>query len=64
MNRHSLQIGLSLIWLLILMYRVTLKGSMILLPLLGLTWVIGLFAINQNTTVFAWLFTIVNSLQA
>ena len=39
------------------------KASLILLPLLGLTWVFGLFAVNENTVVFAWLFTIFNSLQ-
>jgi hypothetical protein len=39
------------------------KASVILLPLLGLTWVFGLFAVNENTVVFAWLFTIFNSLQ-
>ena len=39
------------------------KASVILLPLLGLTWVIGLFAVHENTAVFAWLFTIFNSLQ-
>ena len=39
------------------------KASVILLPLLGLTWVFGLFAINDNTVVFAWLFTVFNSLQ-
>ena len=39
------------------------KASVILLPLLGLTWVTGLFAINENTAVFAWLFTLFNSLQ-
>ena len=36
---------------------------MILLPLLGVTWVVGIFAVSENTTVFAWLFTILNSLQ-
>jgi len=41
----------------------TVKASIILLPLLGLTWVLGLFAVNRNTLVFAWLFTIFNSLQ-
>ena len=41
----------------------TVKASVILLPLLGLTWVLGLFAVNRNTLVFAWLFTIFNSLQ-
>ncbi|XP_064384244.1 uncharacterized protein LOC135333251 isoform X3 [Halichondria panicea] len=35
----------------------------ILLPLLGLTWVFGLLTINSNTSVFAWIFTILNSLQ-
>ena len=39
------------------------KASVILLPLLGLTWLFGLFAVNENTVVFAWLFTIFNSLQ-
>jgi len=45
------------------MFRVTVKGSVILLPLLGLTWVLGIFAVEYNVPVFAWLFTIVNSLQ-
>ena len=35
----------------------------ILVPLFGLTWVFGLLTINYNTTVFAWIFTILNSLQ-
>ena len=44
--------------------RQILKAALILLPLLGLTWVFGLLAVNENTAVFAWLFTIFNSLQA
>ena len=44
-------------------YRSVVRASVILLPLLGLTWVFGVFAINKNTEVFAWLFTIFNSLQ-
>ena len=43
--------------------RSTLKATVILLPLLGLTWVFGVLAIDTNTTVFAWLFTICNSTQ-
>ena len=35
----------------------------VLLPLLGLTWIIGIFAVNNNTQVFAWIFAILNSLQ-
>ncbi len=34
-----------------------------LLPLLGVTWILGIFTVNDNTTLFAWLFTIINSLQ-
>ena len=44
--------------------RHILKATVILLPLLGMTWVFGLLAVNENTAVFAWLFTIFNSLQA
>jgi len=33
------------------------------LPLLGVTWIIGIFAVNDDTVVFAWIFTILNSLQ-
>ncbi|XP_019864485.1 PREDICTED: adhesion G protein-coupled receptor L4-like isoform X1 [Amphimedon queenslandica] len=38
-------------------------GAIVLFPLLGITWIIGVFAVSQNTTVFLWLFTICNSLQ-
>ena len=43
--------------------RSLLKATVILLPLLGLTWLFGLLTLNSNSTVFAWLFTIFNSLQ-
>ena len=43
--------------------RSTFKATVILLPLLGLTWVFGVLAIDTNTSVFAWLFTICNSTQ-
>ena len=43
--------------------RNILKATVILLPLLGVTWLFGLLTLNSNTTVFAWLFTIFNSLQ-
>jgi len=39
------------------------RSTVILLPLLGATWVFGLLAVNQQTTVFAWLFAILNSFQ-
>ena len=40
-----------------------LKATIILLPLLGITWVFGLLAVNQESSVFAWIFTVLNSLQ-
>jgi hypothetical protein len=39
------------------------KNIIILLPLLGSTWIIGIFAVNEHTTVFEWIFVILNSLQ-
>ncbi|CAB3980610.1 adhesion G- coupled receptor D1-like [Paramuricea clavata] len=43
--------------------KLGLKGSAILLPLLGLTWVFGLLVFNRDTIVFKYLFAICNSLQ-
>ena len=44
-----------------------LKSVLVLLPLLGLTWLFGLLAANPwsrtTATVFQWLFVIFNSLQ-
>ena len=44
-------------------YSKLLTGTLVLLPLLGVTWILGIFTVNDNTTLFAWLFTIINSLQ-
>ena len=43
--------------------RSLLKAAIVVTPLLGFTWVIGILAINEDTTVFAWIFTILSSLQ-
>ena len=43
--------------------RILVKAAVLLLPLLGLTWLFGLLAVNEDTVVFAWIFTILNSLQ-
>ncbi len=43
--------------------RSLVKASFILLPLLGVTWVFGLLVVNRRADVFAWVFTILNSLQ-
>ncbi|XP_020610907.1 adhesion G-protein coupled receptor D1-like isoform X2 [Orbicella faveolata] len=39
------------------------KAALVLMPLLGITWVFGLFSVNAKTVVFQYLFAIVNSLQ-
>ena len=39
------------------------KAVIVLLPLLGLTWIIGILAVNNDTQVFAWIFAVLNSLQ-
>jgi len=44
-------------------HRALLKAAVIVVPILGCTWVFGLLAINEDTVVFAWIFTIFNSLQ-
>ena len=33
------------------------------MPLLGSTWIIGIFAVNEHTEFIEWIFTILNSLQ-
>ena len=43
--------------------RHLMKATIVLLPLLGLTWLIGIISVNNDTTAFAWIFTILNSLQ-
>ena len=44
-------------------YRSLLKVAVIFVPLLGSTWVLGVLAVNEDDIVFAWLFTVLNSLQ-
>ncbi|XP_064388289.1 adhesion G protein-coupled receptor L3-like isoform X2 [Halichondria panicea] len=43
--------------------RSILLATVVLLPLLGLTWLFGLLVIVATSPVFDWLFTILNSLQ-
>ena len=47
----------------LLRHRSLLKAMIILLPLLGATWIIGILAVNNETQVFAWIFAILNTLQ-
>ncbi|XP_070535786.1 uncharacterized protein [Ptychodera flava] len=43
--------------------RAGLRAAVILVPLLGLTWLFGLFAVNEAAVYFQYLFSIANSLQ-
>ena len=47
----------------LMIYRNLTKAAFILLPILGCTWIIGIMAVNENLIVFAWIFTVLNSLQ-
>ena len=33
------------------------------MPILGSTWIIGVFAVNEHTEFIQWIFTILNSIQ-
>ena len=46
-----------------LIYRAGAKGAMFLLPLLGLSWIFGIMAVNKDLLVFEYLFAVFNSLQ-
>lgn len=48
---------------LVFLDRLGIKCSIVLLPLLGITWVFGVLAFDQATVVFLYLFAIFNSLQ-
>ncbi|KAH3727832.1 hypothetical protein DPMN_053777 [Dreissena polymorpha] len=45
------------------LFRTGVRSVCILLPVLGLTWLIGIFSVNRDTLVFQYLFAISNSLQ-
>ena len=44
-------------------YRQLMKTTIILVPLLGFTWIIGLFAVEKEGKVFAYLFVFANVFQ-
>ena len=48
----------------IIIFRAGVRAVVILMPLLGITWVFGILQLDQTSTiVFAYLFTICNGLQ-
>jgi hypothetical protein len=44
--------------------QTALRATAVLLPVLGLTWVVGVFAVDSLSVILAYIFTIFNSLQA
>ena len=43
--------------------RAVLISAATLMPIFGVTWIFGLLAVNEETEVFAWIFTIFNTFQ-
>jgi len=43
--------------------RAEIVNICVLLPLFGLTWVLGIFSVDDDSVVFQYLFAILNSLQ-
>ena len=43
--------------------RKTTRAAVILLPLLGISWLFGLLAVDKHTVIFMYLFVIFNSMQ-
>ena len=43
--------------------RSLIRNILVILPILGLTWVFGVIAINSDTVAFQFIFAIANSLQ-
>lgn len=43
--------------------RLTVKAVAVLLPILGISWIFGVLAVNRNSLVFLYIFAVFNSLQ-
>ena len=62
LNKHHLMINVSMAYFL-LVNRYWSKGCALLSCLLGLTWIVGVFVVNEDTIFMAYLFNIFNTLQ-
>ena len=56
-------LSISIFQFFLFFFRTTARVSIVLLPLLGISWVFGVFAVNDDTVVFQYIFTISNSIQ-
>uniref|UniRef100_A0A3Q3W1K0 G-protein coupled receptors family 2 profile 2 domain-containing protein n=1 Tax=Mola mola TaxID=94237 RepID=A0A3Q3W1K0_MOLML len=43
--------------------KLTVKAVAVLLPILGISWIFGVLAVNRNSLVFLYIFAVFNSLQ-
>ena len=43
--------------------RTSLRSLCVLLPIMGLTWIFGVFSVNEDLVAFQYIFAIFNSLQ-
>lgn len=55
-------INKAVIFKFVLMCRDLLKITVFFLPLLGVTWIFGILAVNEEPTVFEWIFAVFNVL--
>lgn len=53
----------SLVSWIVVCNRALLRNILVLLPLLGITWVFGVIAVNRQLVAFQFIFAIANSLQ-
>ena len=44
-------------------FRAGIRSLLILMPVMGITWIFGIFAVNKETVVFQYFFAIFNSIQ-
>lgn len=44
-------------------FRLTVKAVAVLLPILGISWIFGVLAVNSHSLAFLYIFAIFNSLQ-
>lgn len=44
-------------------FRAGIRATVILLPILGITWIFGIFTLSEDTIIFSYIFCILNSIQ-
>lgn len=62
-HTYQLLFGIFIVSVSCLLYRAGIKGLFVLMPILGVGWILGLFSLNESTIVFEYAFAIVNGFQ-